>query len=69
MDGQYWKLKLASILVSLALRHEGLVSTLSDDVTVLTAGMPPFGLPLYFEVVKSCGWSEELTEVSGDLKF
>ena len=69
VDGQHWKLKLTSILVSLALGHDGLVSSLSDDISALTAGMPPFGLPLFFEVVKSCGWSEELTEVSGDLKI
>lgn len=65
VEAHHWKLKLTAILATAALWHDGLLPCMNDDISALTAGIPPFGLPLYFELVKTCGWTEQLAEVSG----
>jgi len=65
VESRHWKLKLTAILATAALRHEGLLASVNDEISALTTGIPPFGLPLYFELVKTCGWTEQLAEVSG----
>lgn len=65
VEGHHWKLKLTAILATAALRHEGLLSCANDEISALTAGIQPFGLPLFFELVKTCGWTEQLAEVLG----